>query len=317
MTDLAAYPQGGATLAPTANLGFTTLDAPAIGGPAAVDLERWAHQADAAGRIARIYTESGMVPLALKKKGQNSYKTLDEIFNDARAIILAGSEIGFSPSQALQNIFPVHGQPSMYARAMRALLQSAGHKIVRVSVSGSHATYKAQRAGSTDWIEYTWTTERADKAGYTKNAKYSQDPVAMLSAKAIAEACRDTAPEVLIGLPYSKEELELEDLGEAEAAAPAAPAPEKKKITRRKSPAAPTPAVPAAVMDAPADEEVLEVDEETGEIIDDVDWFSRMEPIAEDRKALQALWREAKAAGADDAILESIAAAGTTAKEAA
>ncbi len=80
-----------------------------------------------------------------------------------------------------------------------------------------------------DVYESTWTIERATKAGYVPeidpktgkyktnargnlqgNEKYITDPIAMLKAKAQSEVCREMAPDVLLGISYTSEELESE-----------------------------------------------------------------------------------------------------------
>ena len=68
-----------------------------------------------------------------------------------------------------------------------------------------------RRKGSTHVHEETWTTARAQKAGYTTNKKYATDPQAMLYARAAADVCRQVAPDALAGLDYAVEELEMLD----------------------------------------------------------------------------------------------------------
>jgi hypothetical protein len=127
---------------------------------------------------------------------------------------------------ALANIFVVQGKPALYARTMVALVLRAGHEVVRTGADDTSVTVAARRKGQSEWSEFTWTIERAKKAGYTSNKKYESDPIAMLTAKAQAEACRTIAPDVLTGLAYSVEEVELEDLGER-------PAPPKRTAASR------------------------------------------------------------------------------------
>ena len=265
------------------------------------DLRAWVAQLDDAQRLGQALSGTAMVPQIYRGNP-----------GDCAAVVFMGAALGMNPLEALQDIFVVHGTPGLYARAMHKQFNKAGHELIRTEATADAVTVAARRSGTDDWHEFTWTIERAKTAGYTTNKKYQTDPIAMLTAKAIAEAVRLMAPEVLSGISYTAEEIELEDMGER----PAPPRPQAKSSNalaeQRQRAAEARKAAPAK---AAAPEPQANV--ETGEIVDDVDWFSRMEPIAEDRKALQALWREAKAAGADDAILESIAAAGTTAKEAA
>ncbi|KXF56171.1 hypothetical protein AXA44_02755 [Rhodococcus sp. SC4] len=149
--------------------------------------------------------------------------------DDATAAILYGAEIGLNPIQSLQNVFPVHGMPSIYTRTMVAIVKSKGHKVWTVESSDESVTVAAQRRGEAYVEESTWTFERALKAGYVPtidektgkyalnangkligNEKYLKDPQAMLYAKAAAEVCRKIAPDILLGIAYTSEELELE-----------------------------------------------------------------------------------------------------------
>jgi hypothetical protein len=178
---------------------------------------------------------------------------------------------------------------------MVSLVLGAGHEVRRTAATNDSVTVAARRKGDDDWQEFTWTIQRAEQAGYLKNAKYKSDPIAMLTAKAQAEACRTVAPDVLTGVAaWSREEIELEDMGER-------PSPPK---------TTPSPALAAQVAAA------QDVDTATGEVADR-DWYAEMEPIIEDAGALRNLYSEAAKHGADQDVLASIAAAGTEAAKAA
>lgn len=129
---------------------------------------------------------------------------------EAAVAIYHGMQLGWGPLTSLQNIFTVHGVPAMYARAMRALLISKGHEVETIESTTTTATVRARHAGHPNWEEVTWTIELATQAGYTSNPKYKTDPRGMLYAKALADACRRAAPDVLMGMPYTAEDLELD-----------------------------------------------------------------------------------------------------------
>lgn len=260
-----------------------------------VDLVREAQELQAAYQFGEALASTQFVPAEFRGKP-----------GDVAAAVLAGRSVGMDPITSLQNIFVVKGKPGMYARTMHAIVLNAGHEVVRTHADSTSVTVAARRKGETEWQEFTWTIERADDAGYVKtNGKYKTDPIAMLTAKALAEACRTIAPDVLTGVAaISTEELDLEDMGER----PAPPAPQPKessKLAQARQRA-------ATKREAPAPEP--QADQATGEIID---WFARMEPIVEDAAALRTLWKQAEAGGADKATLDSIAAAGQAAADAA
>ncbi|MGO1320816.1 MAG: hypothetical protein ACTMIK_11270 [Galactobacter sp.] len=249
-----------------------------------INLLSWAQELDAAHRIASALAKTSVVPATFRGKP-----------DECAAVILAGKALGLDPLTSLQNIFEVKGRPAMYARTMVSLVLGAGHEVKRTAATNESVTVAARRKGDPDWQEFTWDIDRARQAGYLTNKKYETDPIAMLTAKAQAEACRTVAPDVLTGVAaWSREEIELEDMGER----PAAPKHQ------------PSPALAAQVAAAE------NVDTTTGEI-PETDWYARMEPIVEDATALRALYSEAAKAGADADVLASIAAAGTEAAKAA
>lgn len=129
---------------------------------------------------------------------------------EAAIAIYHGMQLGWTPLASLQNIFTVHGVPGMYARAMKALLISKGHEVETVESTATSATVRARHSGTPNWEEVTWTIDIAKQAGYTSNPKYQSDPRGMLYAKALADACRRAAPDVLMGMAYTAEDLELE-----------------------------------------------------------------------------------------------------------
>lgn len=309
MTELATLPQAGGVvgLPQTADV---------------IQLHEWAAELNAAHQLGTALARSSFLPMSLRMKGKNNFKSIEELTNDAAAVILAGKSVGLDPMQSVQNIFPVHGMPSMYARTMVALVIAQGHEVERAAASDDSVTYRVRRQGSSRWQEFTWTITRAKKAGYTSNAKYTSDPIAMLGAKAAAEACRTVFPDILLGMAYSVEEMEMEDLGEVEApAAPAAaPAIAKPARTIKRRAAAPAPEVPDVVAEPPAPEDEPEpaaepVDTETGELPAERDWFAEIDLAAGDVTALRALWKAAAAADAAPETLDAIASAATAAKD--
>jgi hypothetical protein len=164
--------------------------------------------------------------------------------DDGAAAILYGAELGLNPIQSLQRVVPIHGSPSLEARTMVALLKARGYRFKWVEKSDTRCTFEGWSPDGEDHEVSTWTIEDAKKRGYvprpasdkslcrpevdddwvtvTKtfdgrskksvvgNMKYVTDPKAMLKAKAQAEVCRDLAPDVLLGIAYSREDLESE-----------------------------------------------------------------------------------------------------------
>ena len=200
----------------------------------------WADGLAAAHRIGSALCSTAFVPASFRGKPEES-----------AAAILYGDEIGLTPTQALQSVHVISGRPGLYARTMVALLLARGHEVWTVEKSDAKVTVAGKRKGSTHVHEETWTTARAQKAGYTSNKKYVTDPQAMLYARAAADVCRQVAPDALAGLDYAVEELEMLDAPTVTVTRQTAPATK----ARRKPVAAPLePEEPPLEPDTPAAE---------------------------------------------------------------
>src|SRR5690348_8136161 len=149
-------------------------------------LVAWAEGLAAAHRIGSALCQTSFVPTHFRGKPE-----------EAAAAILYGDEIGFTPTQSVQNLYVISGKPALYARSMVALVLSKGHEVWTVEKSDAKVTVAGKRKGSSHVIEETWTPGRAQKAGYSNNKKYQTDPQAMLYARAAADVCRQIAPDAL------------------------------------------------------------------------------------------------------------------------
>ena len=152
-----------------------------------------------AKQLADALCDTDLVPAIYKGKPGNG-----------AAAILYGAEIGLNPIQSLQQIFVVHGAPAIYARTAVALVKRHGIRVQTVASSSDSVTVSACNPETGETEVSTWDLDRASTAGYTANKKYQTDPQAMLYAKAAMEVCRKIAPDVLLGIAYAREELELE-----------------------------------------------------------------------------------------------------------
>lgn len=153
----------------------------------------------AAKQLGDALAGTDMVPADYKGKPGN-----------AAAAILYGAELGLNPIQSLQQIFVVQGKPAIYARTAVALVKRHGILVETMSSTNDSVTVRATDPRTGQVEESTWDIGRAEQAKYTSNAKYKTDPQAMLYAKAAMEVCRKIAPDILLGIPYAREELDLE-----------------------------------------------------------------------------------------------------------
>jgi hypothetical protein len=163
-------------------------------------LVAWAQAAQAAHSLATSLVRTSFVPKAFAGNPA-----------DATAAIILGDELGLSPLSALRSLYVIGGTPALYARTMTALVMSHGHEIWTVEETEQKVTVAGRRKGSDHQESVTWTIARAQKAGYTSNKKYQTDPIAMLYARAAGDVARRIAPDVLAGVPYSVEEIELSE----------------------------------------------------------------------------------------------------------
>ena len=168
-------------------------------------LVAWAQAASAANQLATSLARTSFVPRAFQGNP-----------GDATAAIMLGDELGLKPLAALRSIYIISGTPAMYARTMVALVMSHGHEVWTESSTDREVVVCGRRRGSDHEERSAWTIDRARKAGYTNNKKYDSDPQAMLYAKAAGEVARKVAPDVLAGVPFSVEDLELEEQPTAE-----------------------------------------------------------------------------------------------------
>lgn len=189
----------------------------------------WAHAASDAARLVTPLVQTDFVPAHFRGN-----------VAAATAAVLYGAEAGLSPLQALQGVYVISGRPALYARAMLAITLSQGHQVWTEELTDARAVVCGQRKGTQHTERVVWTMDRAKKAGYTKNAKYGSDPQSMLLARAQSDVCRRVAPDALLGMSYSVEELEDE-------AAPPAPVTvmQREPVRRaQRKPVEPAPAAP-------------------------------------------------------------------------
>jgi len=162
-------------------------------------------------RFASALSKTQMVPREYQQSyiPKNEREPLGETaIQNLAAAIMYGMEIGLSAVQSAQNVFVVQGRPAVYARTMAGQVRQAGYVIEPVEESDDRCVWKALRDGA--WAFSEWTMDMATKAGYTTNDMYRKNPRAMLRAKCIADVCRIKYQDILLGMAYTVEELQLE-----------------------------------------------------------------------------------------------------------
>jgi hypothetical protein len=203
------------------------------------DLIRWARDAREAHAIATSLVTTSFVPDSMRGKP-----------HEAAAAILTGAEIGLTPMAALRSIDIIQGTPAMRAHALRGLVQSRGHDVWVHEATGSRAVVQGRRKGSQAVQESVWTLDRAKALGLLNKQNWKTQPQAMLVARATSELCRLIASDVLLGIPYSVEELDDEA---ADLEAVSAPKAVKRTVKRQTQPEVAPPPLddPVAVPSGP------------------------------------------------------------------
>lgn len=192
---------------------------------AAMDMLReHAEMMSMAFELAKNMVGTTMVPKIYQRKHPKD----EEAAHNATAAILYGLELGLNPIQSLQQVFSVHGTPAIYAKTMVALLKSKGYKFKTLETGPERVTYSGWWPGEEPETS-TWDIERATRAGFVPqidpktgdyarnkfdkligNEKYLTQPEEMLWAKAATTVCKRLAPDVLLGIAHTVEDLESE-----------------------------------------------------------------------------------------------------------
>lgn len=172
------------------------LDVPTSRDQGVVQLAAWAQAADAAYRLAEALCSTSFAPAAYRGKPQ-----------EGAAAILAGAEVGLSPTAALRAFDNIQGTPAPKAMTLRAIVQGQGHEVRIDQSSAEIAVVSGRRKDHTDWQTSTWTIERAQQMGLLGKEQWKKQPAAMLVARATAEVCRWIASDAIMGMPYTAEEI--------------------------------------------------------------------------------------------------------------
>lgn len=185
-----------------------------------VDLVKFAEEASMVRRIAQVICQTDFVPDAFRNKP-------DEV----TAAMLYGRELGLSPMVAVQTINVIQRRPTLSANGMRGIAQAAGVVFEMLEASSSKVVMRARAPHQQAWTTSEWDLDRARKFDLLKKDNWQKQPQAMMQARCTSELCRLVAADVLIGMPYSSEELDdLDDESSEQRGATPAP-----RTVRRKT----------------------------------------------------------------------------------
>lgn len=160
------------------------------------DLMAFAEEAARVHSIAKALATTSFVPASMKGKP-------DEI----TGAILYGKELGMDPMTSLQTINVIQGRPTLTANAMRGLAMAGGVRFKLEDATETRCVMSAMPSYGGEWTTVTWHIDQAKKLGLTSKDNWKNQPGAMLIARATSQLCRLVAADILIGSPYSSEEV--------------------------------------------------------------------------------------------------------------
>lgn len=223
----------------------------------------WAESARRAASVAVSLAKTPFVPQSLRERATNNEP--DELARaqavtaaNITAAILTGQEVGLEPMAALRSIDIIQGVPAMRAVALRALVQGKGHQVWVVEQTDTRAIVAGRRRGDEHEQRSMWTMDRARALGLVGKDNWRKQPQAMLVARATSELCRLVAADVILGVPYSIEELQ-----DGDDTVPTDTTP--KKRTARRAPAEPVETVQLPEPEVPTAEPIKTVEDAEGQ----------------------------------------------------
>lgn len=189
----------------------------------------------AAAYLAEGLAASNLVPKAYQGQPAN-----------VALIIMHGAALGLSAVQSLSGIYAYDGRPGLEAKTMAAILMQHGYRIETVESTPQACTLRFTAPDGTVHEE-SKTIEWAKGMGYAQKAMWAKDPGHMLYQRCIAYGARKVAPNLLLGMPYTVDELQDMDTADG------APKRTRKRKAAKQPPAPVPPAPPAPPADdAPA-----------------------------------------------------------------
>ncbi|MBI5885289.1 MAG: recombinase RecT [Deltaproteobacteria bacterium] len=126
--------------------------------------------------------------------------------HQAMAIIQTGVELGLAPMQSLRSMSFVKGRLVMSVQLQLALARQRGVKVVKIDEKDGYCGVTLERQG--EEVSCAYTLQDARKAGLVKqDGNWDKYPKQMLRWRAIGDALRLLAPDLVMGL-LSQEEAE-------------------------------------------------------------------------------------------------------------
>lgn len=165
-------------------------------------LQTWMRSASIAQQLAAVMCAGPFAPRGFRGNTEAT-----------ATAILAGMELGFSPSRALRSFHVVEGNATLAAESMRALIAAKGHEI-KVIRGTDGATVRARRKGTEEWLETSFTIEDAITAELvsrgaggklTGKDNWRKYPITMCANRATTQMAKDNFADVIGGMDGMEE----------------------------------------------------------------------------------------------------------------
>ncbi len=133
------------------------------------------------------------------------------------AIVLTGKDLGLGPMQSLATMCFIKGRLAMEVEAQLAVARRGGVRLPKGWLKEEDGSCTVTLARGEEDVTITYTIEDAKKAGLLYKDNYKHYPRQMLRWRAIGDALRLLAPDLILGLlaPIEAETLDPVDHTEA------------------------------------------------------------------------------------------------------
>lgn len=156
-----------------------------------------------------------MVTMEMLSKGPTVPERYKNQPKDMWAAALYGRELGLPPMQSIHQIYLIDGTASMKAAAMSALVFARGHELrTKTSLKGAEVTAWRRDPYTHELNEVgqvNFGPEDAERAGLANKSAYKKYPMAMYAARAQSMACRLFFGDVLAGITYTPDEVNVDE----------------------------------------------------------------------------------------------------------
>lgn len=141
--------------------------------------------------------KSGFLPPSIKTPEQ------------ALAVAMKGSEVGFAPMQSFAQVNIIGGKPALSAEGMNYLIRKnfPKAKILILERTNLICKIKVKRDAEDFPTEFSFSMEDAKLAQLLANPSWQKYPRAMLFARCFSEMARTIFPDAIGGISYTPEEL--------------------------------------------------------------------------------------------------------------